>query len=503
MADFLLGITSSAQLSTTFQGDLRYHYAGVYVQDDWKLTPRLTLNLGLRYEVFTHPYERDDRQGNFLLDQRKLIYPGNARPASFPPELVTDVPAGLSRRGLLELDKDNLAPRLGLAYRLADPTVLRAGFGVFYGEHPSVGASGRLVGNPPFQRSRSVPTDQIHPQVLLRDGFPAGFLDAVQFGPLTAFRSWAADFSQAYVHHWNLEVQHDFGPVLADVAYTGTRGERLPMSFDVNAPRPGPGPVEARRPFQGFGSIGRVEPIGDSDYHALQVKLERRFSRGFGFLAAYTFSKAIDLGGEQLIGTDQLYRDVQNLRWERSLSLYDTRHRIVFSYLWELPFGTGRRFALGSGLLSALFGNWQVNGITTIRSGTPFTPSLGISSANTGHPRPNRVRDGNLPREQRTVERWFDVTAFEAPEPFEFGDAGKNILIGPGAANTDLSLFKNVPLRARGRDFWLQLRIEAFNVFNTPQFAHPNPRVDIPAGGSITALSNNMRELQLGVKLLF
>jgi hypothetical protein len=408
---------------------------------------------------------------------------------------------------LIKTDWNNVAPRIGLAYKVAEPTVIRMGFGIFYADHPFIGASNRLVGNPPFRRTANFATDNLNPNFILRNGFPSTSLSTSTFNPLGGLRSWDIDFPQAYTHHWNVGVQHELHGMVVDLSYTGTRGRNLPIQFDTNGPRPGPGTADSRRPIQGFGAINREAPLGKSFYNAGNVRIERRFSGGFGFLVAYTYGKAIDTGGEALIGSDTAYRDpgltvFPSLDVERALALQDVRHHLVVSYLWELPFGRGKRWAIDNPIVNGLFGNWQFGGITTVRSGTPFTPSLSVNpaGANTGHSRPDRLADGNLPKDEQTIQRWFDLAAFAAPPtPFTFGNAGKNILIGPGAVNFDASLLKRFPLRG----VELQFRAEAFNVLNTPQFGLPNATVDLPQGGTIKSLSHNMREFQFGVKLAF
>jgi hypothetical protein len=506
-ADFLLGYAQSAQLQNPFEGTLHNHYAGAYAQDDWRVSSKLTLNLGVRYEVFTHPFEADNLQANFVLDQRKMIYPEDQAPSVVPAALLTAIPSGVGSRSLIKTDWNNVAPRIGLAYKVAAPTVIRMGFGIFYADHPFIGASNRLVSNPPFRRTANFATDNLNPNFILRNGFPSTSLSTSTFNPLGGLRSWDIDFPQAYTHHWNVGVQHELHGMVVDLSYTGTRGRNLPIQFDTNGPRPGPGTADSRRPIQGFGAINREAPLGESFYNAGNVRIERRFSGGFGFLVAYTYGKAIDTGGEALIGSDTAYRDpgltvFPSLDVERALALQDVRHHLVVSYLWELPFGRGKRWSIDNSIVNGLFGNWQFGGITTVRTGTPFTPALSVNpaGANTGQARPNRLADGNLPQDEQTIQRWFDIAAFAAPTtPFTFGNAGKNILIGPGAVNFDASLLKRFPLRGGE----LQFRAEAFNLLNTPQFGLPNATVDLPQGGTIKSLSHNMREFQFGVKLAF
>ena len=502
-ADFLLGTAANADLSNFTAGDLRNQYWGAYFQDDWKVTPNFTLNLGLRYELWTQPVERNDQQGNFLIDQKKLIFPGNRTPPGIPDSLVTAIPAGVSDRGLMKVDKNNFAPRLGFAYHFAPHSVLRVGAGIFYADHPAVGASGRLVASPPFRRQATYQGDQIQVPIFLAQGFPG---DALSLGALntgvTEFRAWAADFPQAYTYHWNLELQQELSGLLLDAGYTGTKGAQLPMGIDFNQPLPGGTSVASRRPIQGFGTISGQLPGNNSIYHALTAKAERRFSQGLAFLVSYTLSKSIDYGGEQLIGDLEL-RSLQNIRWERALSRFDMKQRLVGNYVWDLPFGSKRRYDFRSPRANTILGNWQLNGIATLHSGAPFTPTLGFSSANTGNSRPNRLGDGNLPRSQRTLQRFFDLNAFAAAQQYDFGNAGRDVLFGPGAVNFDFSLFKRVPFPRLGDQCEVQIRVEAFNALNTPQFGIPNTRVDLPQGGSITTLSAAMRELQFGLKVNF
>jgi hypothetical protein len=175
---------------------------------------------------------------------------------------------------------------------------------------------------------------------------------------------------------------------------------------------------------------------------------------------------------------------------------------MVLSYIWDIPIGHGRRLDFQNPWMNAIAGGWQFNGITTARSGTPFTPTLNSNPAQSGHARPDRVGDGNLPRGQRSADRWFDPSVFTAPVPFNYGNAGRNILISPGVFNTDFGLFKRFNFdRVRRRE--VQVRIEAFNVFNEPHYAQPNATVDLLQAGRITAIVGTMREMQLGVKLLF
>jgi hypothetical protein len=502
LADFLLGIPANGTLSNRISGDLRYNYWGAFIQDDWKLTSKLTLNLGVRYELWTQPVERHDQQANFLTNTAKLIYPNNSVPPGVPQSLAANIPAGLGSRSLMKTDTNNFAPRVGFAYQATKSTVVRSGFGVFFADDPAIGASARLVANPPYYQNVSFPTDQITPILSLSTGFPANALGKTVDLSTASLGSFAADLKQAYVYHWSFGVQQQVKSYVMEANYVGTKGNDLVTTYNVNSALPGPGSVASRRPYQGLGDINYSLPLDTSSYNALEARVERRYSSGFSFLGSYTFSKTLDIGGESLVG-DLSLRDARNVAAERSLSSGDMRHRFVASALYDLPFGKGRRFTIDNKVLNAVAGDWQLNGILTIRTGQPFTPTIATSTANTGAARPNRIADGNLPGDQQSVTRWFDKSAFTTPSLYNFGNAGRNILIGPGASNLDFSVFKIFPLSFLGEGRQLQFRAEAFNTLNHPQFSNPNARVDIAQGGVITSLSNDMREIQFALKVVF
>ena len=502
LADFLLGLPHVTQLSTTLRGDIRYHYLAGYLQDDWRVNPRLTLNLGVRYELFTHPYERDGSQGNLLLDDLKLIYAGNNVPPSVPAAFTKTVPEGVSSKTLMRLDTNNLAPRLGFAFKARDETVLRGGAGIFYGDHPTIGASGRLPANPPYQVNVTFTSDQITPLMTLDTGFPSNALEPV-FSPLLTFNAWDPDARQATAYHWNASVQNEFRWFVVELGYTGSHGENLAVGYDPNAPVPGPGSVASRRPWPQFGGINSQRYDGNSDYHAGHLRVDRRLRNGVSVIGHYTFAKSIDVGGTNFISGDNVYRNPRDIELDRGLSSFDVRHNMVLSYIWDVPVGPGRRFQLPTAWLNGLLGGWQFNGITTARSGTPFTPRLNSNPTNSGHARPDRLADGNLPRGERSAERWFDSAAFAPPAQFVYGSAGRNILIGPGSFNTDFGLFKRFRFDGRTRRHEIQIRIEAFNVFNEPHYGQPNATIDLLDPGRITGIVGTMREMQLGIKYLF
>jgi hypothetical protein len=502
LADLLLGIPATSGLSNLINGDLRYNYWGGFIQDDWKLSSKLTLNLGLRYELWSQPVERHDQQANFLTNMTKLVYPNDVVPPGIPSSIAANIPSGIGSRSLMKTDTNNFAPRVGLAYQAARNTVVRSGFGVFFADDPAIGASARLVANPPFYRNVTYATDQITPIVFLSSGFPANALSGNINLSAASLSSFAADLKQAYVYHWSFGLEQQWKSYLFEANYVGTKGNDLVSTYNVNQPFAGPGSVASRRPYQGLGDINLTVPLDTSSYNALEARVEHRYTSGFSLLISYTYSKTLDIGGESLVG-DLSLRNARNVKAERSLSSGDMRHRFVTSALYDLPFGRDRHFTIGNRLLNAIAGDWQLNGIVTLRGGQPFTPTLGTSTANTGVARPDRIANGNLSSDQRSVNQWFDKAAFTTPALYNYGNAGRNVLIGPGAANLDLSLFKSFPLPFLGEGRQLQFRAESFNLLNHPQFTNPNTRVDIPQGGTITTLSNDMREIQFALKVVF
>ena len=502
-ADYLLGVTSNASLSAPSIGDARTYYTGYFVQDNWKVTPRLTLNIGVRWELFTWRKERHNLQGSFNPALGKVLYPENKIPPGIPAELVAPIPDGLGSRTLLPLNLHNFSPRLGLAWQAANHTVVRAGAGLFYAVQAFPGAGATPLGSPPFSLTSTYPTDQINPSVTFATGFPPAALQPNVNAVNAQWAGFDPGMRQPYVWKWNVGVQREIHRFVIEANYVGTKGTQLPVFYDLNMPVPGGGTVQSRRVFPAFGTIQYTQSLGNSEYESVETRVERQYANGLSLLATYTYGKTIDDGGVQLGGGDVMYRDVRNVKWERGRAAFDIQSRLVLSALYDLPFGKGRRFGISNRVANAVLGDWQVNTIAILRSGFPFTPELGFSTANTGDPRPNRIANGNLPSDQRTIQHWFATSAFAAATSFNFGNAGRNILNGPGATNFDFSTFKRFPVRKLGESGEVQFRGEFFNLFNHPQFSNPNNRVDLPQGGSITATSHAMRQIQFGLKLLF
>ncbi|MFQ5931048.1 MAG: TonB-dependent receptor domain-containing protein [Nitrospiraceae bacterium] len=487
MADFLLGLANNGILSTEITGTLLHRAFQFYVLDDWKVTPKLTLNVGLRYELVSPFMEKDDRQANFILEPSDSAF-GTLLPAGTRGD-------GWEGRGRFKVDKNNVAPRLGLAYEITDKTVLRSAFGIFYTHNELWGVVNRMVSAFPFHVNVAFPTDQINPNLVVRDGYPADAL-SLDSPPRNPRRvSFVQDFPAGYTQQWNLNIQrqlpHD---ILLEVGYIGNSSVKLASPRNSNQAVPGPGPPAPRRRLPNQGHIQTYEVMGRSHYNSLQVSLEKRYSGGLQFLTSYTWGHAIEVVPQQTSGFLPRLQNNLDLSDESARSANDVRHRFTYAFTWDLPFGANRKWA-SQGIGASLLGGWQLTGVTIMRTGLPFTVGLGFDNANVGNAphnaRPNRIASGELPSSERSVDRWFDMTAFEAPPAFVFGSSGRNILDGPGSVNFDLGVTRTFDFTEQMK---LQFRAEFFNAFNTPQFDHPG-------GGSIVSATRPMLTRGAGAKI--
>jgi hypothetical protein len=300
------------------------------------------------------------------------------------------------------------------------------------------------------------------------------------------------------------------GRTVAKIGYVGNVGRRLDTTWDYNQPVPGPGAPGPRRPLAAIapGVVGVTYMTSDglSNYNSLQASLERRFGGSFGFLSSYTWSHSIDDVANAFGGAANgpLPQDIRCRRCDRADSGFDIRHRFVTSANYSLPFGTGRTFSFDSRAANALLGGWDMNLIFTAQTGLPFTPTLATSVSNAGGSRPDRLGSGEL--ENKDPFLWFDTSfnqpgaAWGVPQQFTFGNAGRNILRGPGRINFDYSVFKDFSFSER---FKLQFRTEVFNLMNTPQFGLPNAAIGNPAAGRITSVIGTPRQIQLALRLSF
>ena len=509
LASLFLGFPNSANLLDSDLLDRRAKYFALFLQDDWKVTRDLTLNLGLRWEAHTPKFDANNRLNGFD--------PLAINPVSGTPGIVTF--AGLNGAGsqLYNGDWNNFMPRIGLAWKPLgrSGTVIRAGSGVFFGV-PLPGTNNNSAGFA-AQADFSTPDNGITAPFLLKDGLPGG-LTSPQLGPAYgAVRVGQAavlnpDFVEVerrlgYTLQWNFSIQQDAGRnSTVEVSYLGTVGHKLNgPDTNINQVRPelmGAGNAQSRRPFPQFGNVLKVTPMwGNSSYHGVNFKFEKRFSDGINLLANYTFSKFIDdVPSGQEIGATPGMQNYYDRQAEKALSGNDVRNRFAFSSVYEIPFGKGRKH-LTDGPVAVALGGWNIGVIVTLQQGSPYglTTQTNTLNAFSGAQRVNVLREPALPRDQSTVQRWFDTDAVAAPPQFTFGSANRALLTGPGLSNLNLSLLKNFKFA----ETWnLQFRLEAFNALNHTNFEEPGGALGSPNFGVITA-SQAARSMQLGLKLTF
>ena len=495
LADFALGATDAVTrnvLSGTF--GMRFWNLGAFADDTWRIGRRLTLNYGLRYELFAPPYEVHDRWSNFDLTTGHLIIAGKN---------------GNGRR-LRNFDAGDIAPRVGVTYALtADRKfLLRSGFGVSYVEAGQGG--GQLYKNLPFYFSQIIATDQnAAPPTTISQGLPVPVapdpndVQAISAGSPNA---WDRQLKSARIIQWSIGLQREvFHNTLLDVSYVGTRGNHLIGNINVNQSYPGAGAQGPRRPYyqlnQAVTNITLRTNYGDSSYHALQVRLERRYSSGLTGTVAYTYSKYLADIGNLNGGGNGPPQDARCVRCDWGPMPESRTHMMVVNHVYELPFGPGRQW-LKKGWSSQIAGNWNVSGIWSIQTGQTFTAALAAAVSNSaggGGDRPDRISDGNLPSSQRTIDRWFDVSAFANPAQFHFGNAGRGILAGPGVFNVDLGVHRNFQIRERTQ---LSFRAEMFNATNHANFGIPNATIGNAQAGQISGTAA-ARIMQMALKLAF
>jgi len=502
-ADFLLGIPSTSTLAViNNEVGQRQWETGMYFQDTWHLRSNLTLTMGARYELFTPRVEVNNRQANF----DPLIAGGAVAVAS------SSAPCG---RALRCIDLKDFGPRLALAYTLGTKTVVRSGFGIFYDDYAVNGFGGTTTGlmiNPPFYRGTSIVNSITTPTNTLQTGVPPVVSVPVVNGFVYPVAGISYDTvyqdphgKNAYVEEYNLTVEREVGSNgLASVSYVGNQSHRNQYTGNPNQAIPGPGPIDARRPFPGFSDIAGMLMNGQGNYNSLQARFQQRVSHGLSFLAAYTYSHSIDDAVGEFGGVQNNY----DLSAERASSDWDLRNNFVLSGTYELPFGPGHAFGSNlEGLGSRIVGGWELNTIYTAESGSPFSPALTSPVANTGtFSRPDRICSGKL--SHPSVNEWFNTSCFTTPALYQFGNSGRNPLYGPGTDTLDFSIFKNTFI-TQDKNRYLQFRTEFFNILNHPQFNNPNASIGSPVAGTISSagdpadFSRTSRQIQFALKLYF
>lgn len=505
LADYLLGAYQTASTFDSFStGDFRNSQYALFVQDDYKIFPRLTLNLGLRWEYNTPWRELGGSEGVFdtAAGVLRLANSPSIYGVNFPP--TSTIVVGGLRPGVFPPSYKQFAPRIGLAYKLNDKTVIRSGYGIFY--LTNQGSHTIEISSNPGSAIAITSTNSAGKTPRLVDTLfdtPAQALLSAGNSPSTV----DADRVPSYMQQWNLNVQRELPwNMLLETGYVGSKGTHLVGTLDLNAAvlnAPGQNlSINARRPYQGFNSVKQWFSREDSSYNALLVSLQRRFSGGLTILSSYTYSKSID-DGSAGANDANLHQIPNNFALDRGLSAFDVRNRFTFSGIWELPFGKNKRFFGNASGIGGWFANgWQANTVVQFQSGLPFSVTTQADQSQTGvgaTERPNRLTDGNLPSGTQTPNAWFDVTAFALQPLGTYGNAGRDILFQNGTKNVDLSLFKNNFLTER---FNLQFRAEFFNLLNDTNFMTPAAAVDGPKFGVVSA-TGPAREIQFALKLLF
>jgi hypothetical protein len=496
LADMLLGWVSGGSYGNNQGENVNAPYTGVFLQDDWRIARNFTLNLGLRYEVFfPGRFPDPDRQ----TVSRYLLQGINVATAA---EEGIVFPQSSSDCGC-KLDRNNWAPRLGLAWSVTERTVIRSGAGVFYGEPNSLSTEGsNFRSGLPRNAEITIQQNFETTNTFVRTGFPE-FRISEQLPAGSQIFVFPDLRQNLTAYQWFFDVQRTLPfDVLLTVGYIGTKGTFLGSQRNVNLPFTPSATVAANQRLirPQFSAVTLHENNLNSNYNAFTAKAEKRFSRGLTFLSSFTWSKAIDQGTEELLDGGQGAATPYDLSIERGLSTLHRKFNFVMSTVYELPFGKGRGH-LTSGPASWILGGWQVGGLLSLSTGMPIGHTVNVNNQNLGGVvRGDWVRNPNLPSDQRTIDRWFD-TGFVVPSaPGVLSNAGRNLIIGPGRKNLDIMVGRDFLMPVEGHR--LQFRFESFNFTNTPNFGPPNGAVGTPNAGRIT-VAEDPRRIQLALKYLF
>lgn len=502
LAGLLLGIPSSSTIAYYIKPTNPYNmwwgYYGSFLQDDFRVSKRLTLNMGVRWDLNAPRREAQNRQSVFNLKTQQLDYAGvNGYPET-----------------LFDANWKNFSPRFGFAYTPFNDgrTVVRGGYGIFVLPVNTIGGTPFAQG--PWSQSINYTTTDsgVTFPLTLSNAFPAYDTGgALVLTPKTGVSYLPRQYPTAYSQQWSLNIQRELpSHTLVEAGYVGTKGNHLQMNTNLNqvpAQLLGPGDAQARRPYPNIGSIGAsYNPLGNSIYHALQTRVEKRFSHGLLARANYVFSKSIDdasgVFGFRTFGLSSV-QNAYNLHLERSVSSFDITQNFAWSFSSELPFGKSRHWLNRGGVVNAILGGWNLSAISTLSSGLPLVMSTvsNQTGALFGSSRPNRLRDGTLSGSARSIYQWFDPSAFAPPPAFAFGNDSRTEpqMRGPGAFNLNGLLGKEFHIDERRI---IEFRGEFTNMLNHFNPSMPNMTIGFAGAGTITS-GNSGRNVVLALKLRF
>ena len=476
-ADLMLGLVQSV---TTPSPEVRNQVAewrdGFFIVDNWQASKKLTLNLGLRYELPTVPYTVNGNATK-LNEAQTAIIPADAPQPGFK---------------FINPNHKNFAPRVGLAYRLTDKTVVRAGYGIYYNPNQT-NTFTFLTANPPFSAIETC-TATASAVITLSNPTPSSACGVAKiFNIITPNQN----LPTPYMNQWSFDVQQGlWNSGALDIQYIGSHSLHLDRNYYNNTPFvPGPGTVTSRRPNQLFGDIRTIQNDVIGNYNGLSITLRQRLSRGLTLLSSYTWSHNLDISADS--NNSGYSQNPYNWRADYGNSAWDVRHRFVTSFTYALPFFA----STSNGFVRQALGGWQTNGIVVLQSGFPFNVVSSGDPANTGraNERPNLIGTASSDCGRGHLTGCIDSSAFQVAK-YAYGNFGRNVLFGPGLYNVDFSLFKNFRIFERAN---LQFRSEFFNLFNTPGLSNPNATFGTTAFGSITSTKHDNREIQFALKLGF
>jgi hypothetical protein len=486
--DFLSGTPQSTALQYS---PVPYSFStnswDLFVLDDWRLRSNLTLQAGLRYEYIAPYSEANNQMSNLLVAQN---FGGNLTQCANSGSTQCVIP--VTGSGLINPDRNNFAPRVGFAWKVQSSTVVRGGYGINYNVSEYSTVITQLAYQPPFSTAVTPIASTPGALTFQNNGFSS------TAGGITNSYAVNPNLRLPYVQIWNLNVQHEFGTSLVvNVGYNGSKGNDLDI---VTAPNRTTNSLL----LQNVGPFNYLTSAGSSILHAGSLRVRKRLSHGLSVGGTYVFSKSIDNASSIGGGAVVVAQDPNNLAAERGLSSFDQRHKFTGDFLYELPFGTGKRWLSAAGPLARTFGNWTFSGTFTIASGTPLTPYIlgnvaDVARGSNGSLRPNIVPGAPLTVANPGIGQWFNTSAFTAPPTGQYGNAGRNIIIGPGTILFNMSMAKTFPFKETKS---LEFRLTANNVFNHPNYTGVDTNLNSPTFGQIISVGT-MRTLLFSSRFRF